>query len=139
MAYAGSFSRRLSCGAKPPPKAAALLARISRTSFNSLNITAESHSNKKLCIDECKEPLRKRRRLAEARRRIEEAGNINMSNTPFTNIKTYISTSSHEQQETQPATRAAAPTRLHHANAAYGVNLCHSTYRKLIDGGYVAS
>jgi len=46
---------------------------------------------------------------------------MNMSKTPFTNIKTCNSTSSHEQQETQPATRAAAPTRLYYANAAYGV------------------
>jgi hypothetical protein len=42
--------------------------------------------------------------------------------------------SNHEQQETQPATRAAASTRFYYTNAAYGVNLCHSTYRKLIDG-----
>ncbi len=38
-------------------------------------------------------------------------------------------------QTTRAATRAAAPTRLHYA---YGVILCHSTYRKLIHGGYVA-
>ncbi len=59
-----------------------------------------------------------------------------MSDTPFTNIKTRNGTSSHEQQETQPATDTAAPTRFYYA---YGVILCHSTYRQLIDGGYVAS
>jgi len=69
MAYAGGFSKRLSCGAEPPPKAAALPARISRTSFNSLNTTAEIRIYKKLRIDECKERLRKRRRLTEAGRR----------------------------------------------------------------------
>jgi hypothetical protein len=40
-----------------------------------------------------------------------------MSKTPFTNIKTCNG-------------GATALTRLYYAN---GVNLCHSTYRKLID------
>jgi len=78
MAYAGSFSKRPPCGAKPLPKAAALPARIPRTSPSFLGIVSESHSNKKLRIDECKEWLRKRRRLAETRRRVEEADDINM-------------------------------------------------------------
>jgi hypothetical protein len=56
MAYAGGFSKRPSCGTKHPPKAASP-ARISRTNFNSLNITAELRKNKKLRIDECKELL----------------------------------------------------------------------------------
>jgi len=59
MAYAGGFSKRLSCGAKPPPKAAALPTRIPRTSFNSLGIVSEIRIYKKLRIDECKERLRK--------------------------------------------------------------------------------
>ena len=68
-----------------------------------------------------------------------EAGDINMSDTSFTNIKTCNSTSSHVQHETQPATDTAAPTRFYYANAAYGVILCHSTYCQLIDDGYVVS
>ncbi|MFZ8841492.1 MAG: hypothetical protein ACO2PM_21740, partial [Pyrobaculum sp.] len=52
--------------------------RIPRTSLNSLNITADSRTNKKLRIDECKEWIyKKQTRQAETygrRRRIEEAG-----------------------------------------------------------------
>jgi len=70
-----------------------------------------------------------------------------MSETPFTNTKTCNSVldAQAKQQETQSGvqltaiTRAAAPTKLYYANAAYGVNLCHSTYCQLIDDGYVAS
>jgi hypothetical protein len=76
MAYAGGFSRRPSCGAKSPPKAAAFPVRIPRTSFNSLGIVSELHSNKKLRIDECKEWLRKQR---NRRRPDGGAGHINMS------------------------------------------------------------
>jgi len=57
MAYAGGFSKRTR---RAPPKAA-FPVRISRTSFNSLNITAEIRIYKKLCIDECKERLRNKR------------------------------------------------------------------------------
>ncbi len=59
---------------------------------------------------------------SEARRRRDAAlrrlTHMNMSETPFTNIETCSSTSSHEQHETQPA-----PPRLrdYYANAAYGV------------------
>jgi tRNA A-37 threonylcarbamoyl transferase component Bud32 len=80
MAYAGGFSRRPSCGAKPLPKAAALPARISRTSFNSLGIVSEIRIYKKLRIDECKERLRKQR---NRRRPDGEAGHINMSKTIY--------------------------------------------------------
>jgi hypothetical protein len=89
MAYAGSFSRRPPCGTRrAPPEAAAFpvfsssptSVRIPRTSFNSLNITAESHSNKKLRIDECKERLRKQR---NRRRPDGEAGDINMSKAVY--------------------------------------------------------
>jgi hypothetical protein len=77
MAYAGGFSGRPSCGAKPPPKAAALPARIPRTSFNSLGIVSEIRIYKKLRIDECKERLRNRRRPGG------ETGHINMSETIY--------------------------------------------------------
>jgi hypothetical protein len=66
---------------------------------------------------------------AEARRRRDAAlrrqTHMNMSNTPFTNTKTC----SGELAEDNTRRRAY--------DYAYGVILCHSTYRKLIDGGYV--
>jgi len=76
MAYAGGFSKQTR---RATPKAA-FPAYISRTSLNSLNITAEPHSNKKLRIDECKERLRKQRnrRMPDG-----ETGHINMSKTIY--------------------------------------------------------
>ncbi len=63
-----------------------------------------------------------------------EAGHINMSETPFTNIETC--NSAYEAADDRSPQHA--PSRLRDsANAAYGVILCHSTYRKLINGGYV--
>jgi hypothetical protein len=75
MAYAVGFSKRPSCGAEPLTNAAAFPAHIPRTGFNSLDITADSRTNKKLRIDECKEWIyKKQTRQAEAGRRIEETG-----------------------------------------------------------------
>jgi hypothetical protein len=80
MAYAGSFSGRLSCGAKPPPKAAALPARIPRTSFNSLNTASEIRIYKN-CVQ-----MRVKSSCENGdgwRRPDGEAGDINMSETIY--------------------------------------------------------
>jgi hypothetical protein len=63
-----------------------------------------------------------------------EAGHINMSETPFTNIETC--NGELDAQATDNRSPRHTPPRLRDYYA-YGVILCHSTYRKLIDGGYV--